>query len=143
MFSILNPVMISQNVHLPFGTENAIARCLRLVAVRMSLLESPKISTHCLQILVGDEAELLLGQSGISRQIRNVSKSILISHPDLGTHFHIVHSPSTDNLVFVVVSGSLLHGVDHVQHAHAFTLSKVESSVVAILLGVDGREDTT
>ena len=50
------------------------------------------------------------------------------------------HAPSPDNLVLVLETGRLGHGVDHVQHAQTFTSTEVESAVKPVLLCALGED---
>lgn len=76
--SSLDPNKRQSNMHsvLGFGAKTLEALIVfSLVSGRVGLLEVPKVSAHRLKILFRHEAELLLRQCRIGRQVRYVSQS--------------------------------------------------------------------
>lgn len=62
------------------------------------------------------ETELLFGERRVRGKVRHITRA------------------AADDLVGVVVTSDLTHGLDHVEHAHTDTLAEVERAVLAVLL---------
>lgn len=77
-----------------------------------------KKTYHVVERARGLEAELLLGERGVCREVGHVARA------------------AADDRERELVAGHLAHGLDHVEHAHTDTLTEVEGAVLAVLVDV-------
>jgi len=96
------------------------------ISERVLALPIPEIPTHCFEVLRCLEAQLALGQRRISSQIWDISASDGYRQlSKVNFDQRLIHLPSTNNFILILITSSLAHCFNNLEHAHTPTLSKV------------------